>query len=329
MGDDNETKIEIQTKTKFTKKEKINMALFMVGIMSYKFAFESIGVSIALFVLDRLSSYGNSNTILANLVIAHGLSQSIGSAISGGMLNRFLPNRLMVISLAIFTSMGILYNLLEVSTGGTKTNDGNWNPWIIFPLYMIMGLCLGILETCRRTISASIVGTDEQKLKEMDAMVHIIYEVGGTLGAFISTLAIKSVGYVYSTGVFLFAFMISIICYACISISHNVIKTEDEETNGCSGFSCRTVIKGWFLSLKLGKSYISFIPFFMSKKIGAKIVFSGRKFIWLIPCYVLPLVIHRLYENVIFPFYAKNILKDGSFTGLKDICYISSMIIKK
>lgn len=305
MSSDNSTdkKSPIESKVKnqsfkFSKEEKRNMALYIVGLMSFKFAFESIGVSISLFVLNRLDGYSNANIILSNLVIANGLSQSIGSAMSGGLLNRFLPNRLMATGVTLFTLMGLFYNLAETITGGTINNKGYWNPWIIFPIYILMGLCVGILETCRRTISASIVGVDTNKLKVMDATVHIFYEIGGTIGAFISTLLIQSLNYVYSTGVVLIFFIISIICYSLISLQHEIIN--EKQDKGFDNLTCFVLIKSWIDSLKL----------------GTKIVFSGRKFIWLIPCYILPLVIHRLFENVIFPYYAKNILKDGSFTGI-------------
>lgn len=282
---------------KFTRKEKRNMTFYIIGLMSFKFAFESIGVSISLFVLNRLNQYNNANTIWSNLVIANGLSQSIGSAMAGGLLNRFLPNRLMASSATLFTLMGISYNFAELVTKGTINNQGFWNPWIIFPIYILMGWCIGILETCRRTIAASIVGTDTNKLKRMDATVHIFYEIGGTSGAFFSTFMIQLLNYVYSTGVVLIFFVISVICYSMIDIKHTI--TDEKQDKNFHNLTCFSLVKSWFDSLKL----------------GAMIVFSGRKFIWLIPCYILPLVIHRLFENIIFPFYAKYILNDGSFTG--------------
>jgi hypothetical protein len=40
-----------------------------------------------------------------------------------------------------------------------------------------------MVELMRRVIPADIVGGDVIKLKRMDSMVHVFYEVAGTIGA--------------------------------------------------------------------------------------------------------------------------------------------------
>lgn len=46
-----------------TYHEKVNLGWYICAIASYKFALETVNVSISLFVLDRLNGHGNANSI--------------------------------------------------------------------------------------------------------------------------------------------------------------------------------------------------------------------------------------------------------------------------
>ena len=60
----------------------------------------------------------------------------------------------------------------------------------MIPIYCITGIAYGMVELIRRVIPRDIVGGNVQKLRRMDAMVHIFYEVAGTSGAFCTALAL-------------------------------------------------------------------------------------------------------------------------------------------
>jgi hypothetical protein len=53
-------------------------------------------------------------------------------------------------------------------------------------VYVISGIAYGMVELIRRVIPRDIVGGDVQRLRRMDAVVHVLYEVAGTTGAFTS-----------------------------------------------------------------------------------------------------------------------------------------------
>jgi hypothetical protein len=57
----------------------------------------------------------------------------------------------------------------------------------LFPVYIVSGIAYGMIELIRRVIPRDIVGGDIQRLRYMDAVVHVLYEVAGTIGAFTST----------------------------------------------------------------------------------------------------------------------------------------------
>jgi len=283
--------------TKLNRQEYKNTVLLLIGIMCFKFAYESVGPSIALFVLDRFDSSNESNRILANLIILYGFFQSLGSTISSGLMHKFFPHHLMAFNLIILICICVIYNLIELLTGGTITSSGQWNPWIIYPVYMSMGLIVGSLETCRRIISATIVGSNINKLKTINALIHIFNALGGTFGAFLSTFFIQLLGYVYGIAPFLILHVIAIICYMIIHIEKNT-SSDDNSFSYCH-------------SVK-----IQFMEWLTSMKDAIILIFCHKKSIWLIFCYSLPLVIHRVYENIMFPFYAKYVLNDGSLTGM-------------
>jgi len=49
---------------------------------------------------------------------------------------------------------------------------------------------------------------------------------------------------------------------------------------------------------------------------GVQIVFSSRKFIWLIPGYSIPLFTHRYLESQLSPAFAKNVLKKSAYAQI-------------
>jgi hypothetical protein len=59
-----------------------------------------------------------------------------------------------------------------------------------------------------------------------------------------------------------------------------------------------------------------FRGFFVSVGRGARIIFSSRRFIWLLPGYTLPIVIHRYLESQLCPAFAKTILGNTAYGQL-------------
>jgi hypothetical protein len=227
-------------------------------------------------------------------------------AITGAqLLARFRTNHILAASISIFGLLALILIIIDASTGGTfhrgekekKIGDyGKWTPWLLFAIYLPMGGCLGIIELVRRVLPRDIVGENPDKLKKMDATVHIFYEVAGTSGAFASTPIIKAAGPVFSLITLPVFFSFAAVFWLRIKQNPNVI-TDLKKSDPSNR---RSVIYLWFHSVKR----------------GAQIVFSERRFIWLMFGYVLPFVFHRFIENVIFPTFAKQVLKEGSLAGI-------------
>lgn len=101
--------------------------------------------------------------------------------------------------------MTILLLIIDAATGGrikpagaTRPVYGDWDPNLIFVVWTFAGVGYGMVELIRRVIPADICGANVNKLRRMDASVHVLYEVAGTSGAFASSAAISRFGNNYS-----------------------------------------------------------------------------------------------------------------------------------
>lgn len=70
--------------------------------------------------------------------------------------------------------------IVDRSTGGRLKTPadltpiyGNWDPNVLFPIYMLTGIFFGMVELTRRVIPRDIVGGHIQKLRKMDATVTL------------------------------------------------------------------------------------------------------------------------------------------------------------
>ncbi|CAF4452800.1 unnamed protein product, partial [Adineta steineri] len=140
-------------------------------------------------------------------------------------------------------------------------------------------------------------GDNPEKLQKMDALVHIFYEIAGVSGAFATGLGlIPRLGNNYSFIITPILFTVAAIVWLFINSLGLTTDTDtNDDQNEKSGY-IKSLIKG-----------IAF--FFQSFCIGAKIIFTHRKFVWLWGCYALTLYAHRYLENGIAPQIAKRYLE--------------------
>ncbi|KXS20431.1 hypothetical protein M427DRAFT_28156 [Gonapodya prolifera JEL478] len=127
------------------------------------------------------------------------VAQCVGSLLVGSIVKRFTTGRLAAICIIIFGFTILFMPILEGATGGSipgndaglngssiRSTWGSWTPYLIYLFFTIAGVFHGGIELMRRVIPAEIVGGDAEKLRHMDSLVHIFYEVTGTIGALFS-----------------------------------------------------------------------------------------------------------------------------------------------
>lgn len=253
----------------------------------------------------------NERSTFASLAILQGLNQAfqcVGSIAIAPLIKRFPTKSVLASSIGIFGLLSALIIIIDVATGGKIPQDGKklygqWNPIILFPIYSVIGICHGMVELIRRVIPRDIVGGDVIKLKKMDATVHVFYEVAGTAGAFFSTFLVLKLGNAIAPSITPFLFL-----FACITWSFIGLLDAD-----LANRRALAALQDSSLITQIGHGFAHFAT---SMYRGAQIVFSSRKFIWLIPGYSIPLFTHRYLESALSPAFAKRVLNEGAYAQI-------------
>jgi MFS family permease len=307
----------------FTPLERRNVAFYILGIMIYKFGLEAFNGSIVALATNRYD-YDAMRTktpakTFQRVGLMVGLNQAcqcVGSILIAPLIRRF-PSRIVLSSAVLgFAFLSALLLIIDASTGGTfvpatyrnhhPDHDfyyyGDYNTDGMIPVYCVAGIAYGMVELMRRVIPRDIVGGDVKKLRHLDALVHIFYEVAGTSGAFCTALAlIPFFGNNYS-------FLISPVCFAAAAISWFLLTDKTFQRQGAQVLErqppyVKAVTVGFWL-------------FAESIWTGARIIFTSRKFIWLVPGYSVALYAHRYLENAVAPAIARRYLGNAAWSQI-------------
>ncbi|KAF9045093.1 major facilitator superfamily domain-containing protein [Panaeolus papilionaceus] len=296
----------------YSSAERRNIAFYIAGIMMYKFGLEFFNGSITTLATDRF----NSQKTFTKLAAASGVNQAaqcVGAILIAPLVKRWPTRSVLSIAIFIFGLMTLILLIVDAATGGkikpasAKTPSyGDWPPNLIFLVWTLAGIAYGMVELIRRVIPADIVGGHVGKLRRMDATVHVFYEVAGTAGAFSSSSAISRFGNNYS-------FFLSPVFFACaggiwllistLNFKNSATLNAELADSGLQAVERRQRSGGYLYQIWLGT-----LGFFQSVWVGAVIIFSHRRFIWLVPGYSLALYLHRFLENSLAPAFAKRVL---------------------
>ncbi|KAK3070648.1 hypothetical protein LTR53_010101 [Teratosphaeriaceae sp. CCFEE 6253] len=309
----------------FSAEEKRNIAVYIAGIMLYKFGLEAFNGSIIALATNRYdwanSIEGGPSRTFERVGLLVGLNQAfqcVGSILIAPLIKRYPTKNVLSTAILCFALISAILLIVDASTGGyikprdwESTHDeedfsyyGDWNTDGMIPLYCVSGIAYGMVELIRRVIPRDIVGGNVQKLRRMDAMVHIFYEVAGTSGAFCTALGlIPALGNNFS-------FIITPILFTCAAVVWYFVrlghaqheKSENSEPKNAA-YYFRSIGRSIYL-------------FFLSAYSGALIVFSSRKFIWLLPGYAFALYGHRYLENGISPLIARRYLGNSAWSQI-------------
>ncbi|KAF8316251.1 uncharacterized protein EI90DRAFT_3134536 [Cantharellus anzutake] len=295
--------------------EKRNISTYILGIMLYKFGLEQFNGSVVTMATDRFKA----DHTFGKLAVLTGLNyamQCVGAILIAPLVKKAPTRTVLSAAIFIFSIMSAVLLVVDAATGGkikANNNDqveyGSWNPNGLFPIYIISGIAYGMVELIRRVIPRDIVGANPEKLRRMDALVHIMYELSGTGGAFASTQLIAKLGNNYSFIITppLFA-LAAIVWYQISALSFGV---RDFQAGGpvVIGREQRNPFIGYTLAVIEG-----FRLFILSIIKGAQLVLLHRKYVWLFFSYSVALHCHRYLENAIAPIYARRTLNNSSLS---------------
>lgn len=312
----------------YSAQEKRNILIYIIGIMLYKFGLEAFNGSIVTLATNRYDqeAFRSNSTVrtFERVGLISGMNQAfqcVGSILIAPLTKRWPTRTVLSISIFVFAVFSAILMIVDAATGGrikpanfqpVDEHDfsyyGKYNTNGIIPIYCITGIAYGMVELIRRVIPRDIVGDHVEKLQKMDALVHIFYEVAGVSGAFATGLGlIPRLGNNYS-------FIITPICFTAAAIVWLFISSlglaKDNVQDEITPIDPNTNTN-YFKSLLNGV-----VLFVQSFFIGAKIIFSHRKFVWLWSCYALTLYAHRYLENGIAPQLAKRYLEESEWSQI-------------
>jgi MFS family permease len=280
----------------------------------YKFGLEAFNGSIIALAINRFDRDSSDKTFekVGLIVGLNQACQCLGSILISPLIKRWSTRLVLSISVLIFALSTAILMIIDAATGGKikpsnfhPTSENNYSYYgkyptdVITPIYCLTGITFGMVEVIRRVIPQEIVGSNEEKLQRMDALVHIFFEIAGVSGAFTTGLIlIPRLGNNYSFIITPILFSLASIAWFFINLPQTKIDKSEQNQNCLKSF-----VQGFYLFIK-------------SVYIGGKIIFRQRKYIWLFPCYCLSLYVHRYIEYGIIPQIAKRYLQHSSWSSI-------------
>ncbi|EGD88169.2 uncharacterized protein TERG_04419 [Trichophyton rubrum CBS 118892] len=308
----------------FNAVERRNIFLYILGIAFYKFGLEAFNGSILALATNRYDYDAFLNhrpaKTFERVGLLSGLNQAcqcVGSIMIAPLVRRAPARLVLVVSVVLFGLFTGILMVVDAATGGTIMPPefrgdhpamdfhyyGDYNTDGIIPIYCVTGLVYGMVELIRRIIPRDIVGGNIQKLRRLDAMVHVFYETSGTASAFCTALAlIPTLGNNYS-------FIITPVFFAMAGATWFFIKEADTFQPPPPPLMGKrpTYIKAVF---------VSFYLFGESIWTGSKLLLTNRRFIWLIPGYSIAFYGHRYLENGLAPAVARRYLGHSAWANI-------------
>lgn len=254
-----------------------NVRRMMIGTSVMKSGMETITLSVPLLAL---TAFGGISAV-AGLVVIYGLSQAVFAAMAGGLADRFSASK--VLAGAVVAQAVLVATLVGVGAAGLLSMG------TLIPLYLLIGGVTGVIETTRHSIPTLLLGQEEAALKKYNAKLHISYEVAGVAGALTAGALIGFLGPLWSLIIQPPAYLLA--AWFFWRVKHPLPAGTSAVA---SGVGAR--IRAYFSDIKA----------------GTKIVLGDKRMRWVGLAFVLPQIVHRVFENLLIPVFAKKVLENPS-----------------
>jgi len=323
------------------------MLMYTIGLMLYKFGVDVFFLCFFSYVLNRydneiLEDPWRSCRTFARLGLIAGLialGQCIGSIAVGPLVDRFSMQNILATTALVFGVLSTTPLMVEGLTGGDLPNHnkgqdvdlsdgrgltdhfGNYNTDFIIPIPVFCSIAYGMQDVIRRLIPGAIVGGNLQKLRRMNALVHICYTFSGVVSCLITIFGlVPYLGLNFAPLITPVSFSLAGVVWLFIRLPHpNKRHSGQDEMDILSAIEQHlTTLSPTATEKKTTRKealvkYVKrvckgFLYFFESAYVGARIVLGHRKFIWLLPSYSLATYTQRLLETIIAPAIARRYL---------------------
>lgn len=254
-----------------------NVRRMMIGTAAMKSGMETITLSVPLLAL---TAFGGISAV-AGLVVVYGLSQAVFAAMAGGLADRFSARK--VLAGAVAAQAALVGTLIAVGAAGALSMG------TLIPLYLLIGGVTGVIETARHSIPTLLLGQNEAALKKYNAKLHIWYEVAGVAGALTAGALIGFAGPLWSLVIQPPAFALA--AWYFWRVRHALPAEIPPSAGGLRG---------------------RVSDYFKDIKAGAKLVMGDGRMRWIALAFVLPQIVHRVFEGLLIPVFAKTVLENPS-----------------
>lgn len=262
-------------------KKKASVTRMIRGTMALKVGMEAMTTGIPFVAMATL---GGATGVALLVVGAFGLAQALSGSLAGHLTRRFPAQRVLAAAVA-----GLAVSIVALAA---LSAFGIAAPWTLYALYSATGAAVGVAETSRRLIPPLILGQDQETLRRYNGRLHRFYEVAGVSGSALAGLIIWKLG--APVALWVTPPLAALAAFYFWRVSH-----EFSPAPMAPGNPAGAGIRGYFGDLKA----------------GARIVFKDPRTRWLAVAMVLPQIVHRVFENLLLPVYAKGVLQHEALSA--------------
>lgn len=260
-----------------TTTEKSNLFKYISGIMCFKFSSDAVMHGFTHIIKEKAESKENlwwAFTMSLNIA-----AQLFGLMLVSPLVYRFRVQYVLCCSILCMGFISFLVAFFKKDLGLA----------VNIIIYACFGSYQGVLELVRRITPQKIIGSNSVRLKQFDSTVHILYEVAGVSGTIVNFI-ITSNGYSGDFSFYLFAVLSIVSCGLWLFL--------DIEKPPVLGATTPSIL------MDLAAVFANIIP---SITTGFRFVVGRRELRWLIPCYCIPLLLHRYLESIFMSQYATEV----------------------
>ncbi|MBI5209754.1 MAG: MFS transporter [Elusimicrobia bacterium] len=268
------------------KGKKTSARRSLVGTGIFKVGMEALGVSMPLIAL----TFFGSAVWMANMAVTWGISMTFASMLAGGWMDRKPVHKVM--SKAMVVQAAAVAGILGLFIAGLA------NPLLVIPLYAVAGASMGVVVTGRNLLPAKLLGGDQASLGKFNALTHLVYEIAGTIAPLLVGVLIQKIGLVSALFLHPPAFLLAAWMFRRIRYDGDA-PGADVPVSQARSFGVKAALRGLW---SLAKNAVADV------KAGSRLMLGDRGLRWLGLMLLGPMIVHRVFEQMLVPFFAKTVL---------------------
>ncbi|RAL12175.1 uncharacterized protein BO97DRAFT_470401 [Aspergillus homomorphus CBS 101889] len=226
-------------------------------------------------------------------------AQGVGATIITPLRQRVSSRMTLVLTVLLFGLINAMLLIIDACTGGTIVPDsfvghhpkqefhyyGDYGTNVLIPVYSLAGVAYGMVELIVHVVLHDIVDGHLIKLHRLESLAYLSTELVNIVGTlFVGLVRIPHLGASY-------AFIVTPACFAVAVMSWSFLQdnalegTKSELSEGRPSY--------------FSAMLINMLEWSVLILVGAQLVFTRRKYVWLWPCSSVLFYTHQYLETAI------------------------------